>query len=351
MRALFLILTLSLALEGLVVGAPLGCPQRNRIGLSFKATFNIEAEFIDNGTEISASNPGLADGRGDVNRTYDNPGSNYVLVDITGNRHFTSPTNYIVGTWGWGFSDLSQVSGDNLVMTSTSATAIGSTTESDDPYFGAEFTYSRELVVRKNVHFGLEGAFGFFNVTIHDTDPVPGRTTVTTDVFNLNGYVPSVPDQNPTNRPGPIISSTVTGTNRTVTTTQGTAVEGFRTVNANVYGLRLGPYVDVDFGDDWYLTLSGGIAVAAIDNHLEVSESLPSSYGDSAREGRDGRLDWTMGGYVAASMNYRLTDRVSVFAGAQYHVLGDLERDVADKTMILHLGGTVSGVAGISYTF
>lgn len=344
MKTCLLQLTLSAALVGIAGAAPPDDTpwKKNRISVSFKAVFNIDAEFVDPGTQFALSDPGPDTGSAE-DRTYDN---GYNLVDSTGNNHGGT-----IGTWYWGFTDMSQVSGDNLVMESTSVTAGGTTTETDEPYLGFEMTYDRELGVKGRVHYGVEGAFGFFNVWIKDTDALPGTTTVTTDTFSLNGYVPTMPVQNPDTF-GPIIESTVSPSdNRQVTTTGGTGVAGSRTVDANVFGFRLGPYMDIDLGKDWYLTFSGGLAFAAIDSDFGLSESVSLPSGDAVRAGTDGSTDWVVGGYVSGSVGYRLSQAISLFAGAQYEALGDVQENIDGKQMILHMGGAVSGVAGISVSF
>ena len=203
--------------------------KRNRISVSFKATFNVDAEFVDPGTTFALSDPGPDTG-GAEERTYDN-GLN--RVDITGNDH-----GGVIGTWYWDYTDPGQIAGGGITMESTKATASGSTTATDEPYLGFEMTYNRELGSKGRVHYGVEGAFGFFNVSITDTDPLPGTTTVTTDTFSLDGQIPAAPPTGYTfEGPHQVISSTPT---RTVTTTTGTGIAGARTVDANVYGFRRG---------------------------------------------------------------------------------------------------------------
>ena len=344
MKTRLLYLTLGAILTGVAGAAATDGSmwKKNRISVSFKAVFNIDAEFVDPGSTFALSDPGPDTGSAE-DRTYDN---GYNLVDSTGNNHGGT-----IGTWYWGFSDMSQVSSDNLVLQSTSSTASGRTTETDEPYLGFEMTYNRELGVKGRVHYGVEGAFGFFNVWIRDTDPVPGETTVVTDTFSLNGYVPTAPVQNPDTF-GPIIQSSVSlSDNRQVSTTAGTGIAGSRTVDANVYGFRLGPYMDIDLGKDWYLTFSGGLAFAAIDSDFSLSESVSLPSGDALRAGDDGSTDWVVGGYVSGSVGYKLSQNIALFAGAQYEALGDIQENIEGKEMILHMGGAVAGVAGVSVSF
>ena len=91
--------------------------KRNRVSVSFKATFNIEAEFVDPGSTFALSDPGPPTGSAEE-RTYDN---GFSRVDITGNNH-----GGLIGTWYWDYSDVSQLAGGNIAMQSTSATASGS---------------------------------------------------------------------------------------------------------------------------------------------------------------------------------------------------------------------------------
>jgi hypothetical protein len=136
---------------------------------------------------------------------------------------------------------------------------------------------------------------------------------------------------------------------RQISTTTGTGVGGARTIEANVYGFRLGPYVDVS--KDWYLTFSGGLAFAAIDNDFSLSESLSLPGGDASRAGSEGSLDWTVGGYVSGSVGHKLSENVAVFAGARWQALGDVSENIGGKELIFHMGGAVSGLAGVSVSF
>jgi hypothetical protein len=314
--------------------------KRNRISVSFKAVFNIDAEFVDPGSTFSLSDPGPDTGSVEE-RTYDN---GFNRVDITGNNH-----GGVIGTWYWDYSDPSQISGGNLVVESTSASTSGSSTATDEPYLGFEITYNRELGAKGRVHYGIEGAFGFFNVSITDTDPLPGTTTVVTDSFSLDGQIPAAPPTGYTfEGPHQVISSTPV---RTVNTTAGTGVAGTRTVDSDVYGFRLGPYMDVDLGKDWYLTFSGGLAFAAVDSDFKLFESVSLPSGDALRAGNDGSTDWVFGGFVSGSLGYSITENLGLFVGGQYEALGDVQENIGGKQMILHLGGAVSGLAGISVSF
>ena len=82
---------------------------------------------------------------------------------------------------------------------------------------------------------------------------------------------------------------------------------------------------------------------------LFESVSLPS--GDALRAGSDGSTDWVLGGFVSGNVGYALSENVAVFVGAQYLALGDVRENIGGKEMILHLGGAVSGVAGVSVSF
>jgi hypothetical protein len=210
-------------------------------------------------------------------------------------------------------------------------------------------TYNRELGVKGRVHYGVEGTFGFFNVSITDTDPLPGTTTVVTDSFSLDGQIPAAPPTGYTfEGPSQVISSTPS---RTVTSTSGTGVAGTRTVDANVYGFRIGPYMDVDLGKDWFLTFSGGLALAAVDAEYDLFESVSLPSGNDLRGGSDDNTDWVVGGYVSGQVGYAISKNLSLFVGGQYQALGDVQENIGGTEMILHLGGAVSGVAGVSVSF
>src|SRR5580692_989632 len=79
-----------------------------RFGLSYRAGFNITADFRNLGGFPASSSPGPATGGG-IDRIYDD---GYVRVDSSGNAGGQ--------TWFWGYKNASQIPGnDTVVMHST----------------------------------------------------------------------------------------------------------------------------------------------------------------------------------------------------------------------------------------
>ena len=104
-----------------------------RVGVSYRMSYNISARFRNLGGFASASRPGPATGS-NVDRTYDN---GFNKVDVSGNAGGQ--------TWFWGYNDASQIVGDTVVMSSSSSSGNVSSEASDDPHHGMEVTYNLEL--------------------------------------------------------------------------------------------------------------------------------------------------------------------------------------------------------------
>jgi hypothetical protein len=252
-------------------------------------------------------------------------------VDISGNAGNQ--------TWNWGYQNAQQLAGPNLLLSSSQPGSIGHAGD-DGPQHGFEFTYSRELVSAKAIQFGLESALNYTSVSLRDTS-VAG--TITVDAFGLGGIIPPLaPYSGNFAGPGPLISDTPTRVPVGVNSR----------LNANVYGLRFGPYMEVPLGRKVGLTLSGGLAAAAVQGEFRYAQSaqVPGS-GTISAEGRSTATRFHAGVYLGGTLSYKLGRDISLFAGAQYQNVGHQSQTAGDKQAILNLAESIFATAGLSYSF
>jgi len=120
-----------------------------------------------------------------------------------------------------------------------------------------------------------------------------------------------------------------------------------RELNANLFGMRLGPYVDLPLGEKWMITLNGGFALVAVNSDFKFSDSV---LGRTAR-GSDSQTDLLPGGFVGAKVSFQVAPSTRIFAGAEYQAVGDFTQDAGGRRARLDLGNSVFMRAGVSFSF
>ncbi len=318
---------------------------RNRFRLSYRMAFGISAEFKNLGG-FNRSNPGPATG-GAVNRTYDN---GFNRVDSTGNAPLPGTTEPV--TTFWGYDSASQVVDDTIVMSSSSAAANLSTGDKEnDPHQGFELIYSRAFSQTESLSWGLEAAVGMTFVSISDNQSLSGPAQRISDVYPTFGIIPpAAPFSGTFTGPGPMIGSTPSRTVAIIP--DGETVTGKRSIDANVYGLRLGPYLEVPLLRRLSAGVSAGLALAMVNSEFKFNEkvTVPGAT-PSLTSGKDSSTDVLFGGYVGVNASYALTQSVSLFTGFQYQHLGKFNQKAGGKEASLDLGGAMFWSLGLGYSF
>lgn len=316
---------------------------KNRVGISYRPGWNVKTTFSGLGGMAPQSNPGPTTGA--ANREYDD---GYVLVDSTNSGMDL--------TWNWGFDNPEQVSGDTLSMRSARGLADGSASEEDFQH-GFEVTYARELGTIRKARWGVEGAFNFLYVGAKSGRAVPFTVVATVDNYDLGGIDPFTPPGSQTPNqgtfvgPGPLIPD-APSSRREESTPGGALATGKRELDANVFGLRIGPYIDFPLSAKWMLTLNAGFALAAVKSDFKFNETV-STPDLQAVSRRDSASDSELlpGGYAGANISFQATSATRVFAGAEYQHVGDFTQDAGGKRARLDLGKTVFVKVGVSFSF
>jgi hypothetical protein len=320
----------------------------NKIGLNYRMGLNITADFRKLGG-LHLSDPGAKTGTA-VNRTYDN-GTNGVDIDNNVHGDFT-------GTWYWGWSSTRSHQGDYLVLQSDSTLPnASSNNHSDDPQHGVELTYSRELYRGKGWRTGVEAALGYTRIVIDDTQTLKNTVFRTNDAFALEGVVLTDPAQYTFAGPGRTISSQPSTRTLNVLPNAAT-ITGTRELDANVFLLRLGPYLEVPLSEKFSVILDGGLTLAVGVTDFSFREDVNISdpgYGinihSSHRAGSGSQTDFLVGGYAGASLAYALTKEISLVVGAQFQAAGQAVNNEKGKEAILDLGKSISVSIGATYSF
>ena len=318
-------------------------PKKYSVSLSYGMGLNITAQFKNLGS-FPASGGGPGPATPGVDHNYDN---GYDRVDVTGNNH-----GGFEGTWYWGYNTPSQVSGDTLTMQS-SALEAGANTKKDqnDPQPGFELTVGRQFGGGPHWSWGGEGSFGFMAVTIKDNATLFGNVSVTSDSYALNGIIPPVAPYHGTfGGPSAIISD---APNRTVDVQANAAsIAGSRELDANLFGIKLGPYFEIPMGSRWAVRLRGGLALVEVNSEFSYTETttLPGlTPSTSSAHGWHSGLQ--VGGYAGATLSCSLSPSTSLFAGGEFEDVGSFTQNLNGRQAVLDLSRSVLVTFGLSYSF
>ena len=339
MKKLFISLTLVLV-AGLfaakLVAADAPPDYSNWISAGPQFGLNVNVRFKNLG---SLNIAGPAAGAGG-NQTYDD---GYVHVDSSGNAGGL--------TWNWGYQNASQVQGNTLTMhrTSASVDGVGTVKQNDDPHAGFDLAFGHRLGTVLGGRWGLQAAFDFTDILIHDNHPRAGAGTRISDAFPLGGVIPpQAPYSGSFNGPGPLLGDTPTETMTPITV----PIAGQRTLDAQIYVLRAGPYCDFLFGRRWSGRLGGGLSMAVADTKYSFNETITIGSGRVVNNaGSSSGAEFQAGGYLEGKLLFALTHRTSLFAGAQYEYLGTFSRTAGNEQAQLDMSGAVCLLLGLELRF
>jgi hypothetical protein len=340
----------------------LGATNLNRVAISYRMGFNLSAKFKNIGgyNVLSPPNNPQRTPNGDP-WNYDN---GYVYSDTTPNAH----PGY---TWYYGYSAGTPLQPGAAptqfeLYRSSSAPGINSTDHDGSPQHGLELTYNRQLGRLGKSIWGLEAGVSYMNVTIRDNRAYNAAVLRTTDTFqtgegallkpapfsgNTQGPAPGDPNGWPLVGISPVNSSS--------SSIAGAAeILGHRSLDARMYSLRFGPYLDFPIAERWTFSLSGGVLLLAVDSDFKWQETVSIDPGVSlvtlpAQSSRaaSSHSELSIGAYAGGTVSYALTSRWSLFAGAQFQYAGDFNQHAGGKQAVINLGQSVLVPVGISFSF
>jgi hypothetical protein len=302
-------------------------------GPQFGLNLNARFKYVGNVNPVS---PGPATGGG-VDRTYND---GYVKVDSSGNAGGQ--------TWNLGYQNASQAQGSTMKFI-VSSTVNGTEDQTDDPHAGFDLAFGRRLGPVLGGQWGLQAAFDFTTISIRDSQPLAGTGTLISDAYSLSVVTPpQAPYAGSFNGPGALLND---APNRT-TAAETVLITGQRTLDAQVYALRAGPYYEHAFGKRWSGRLGGGLALAVADTQYSFNETIAFGNGLVVNHaGSSEGAEFQAGGYVEGKVLFAVTPRTSLFAGAQYEYLGTFSRNAGSEQAQLDLGSAVYVLFGVQLSF
>lgn len=310
----------------------------NRLSLGARLGFNFKADFR-NGAPV---NPGPA--VGGANHLYDD---GYVLTDSSGNAGGL--------TWNWGYQNASQVVGDSMqfnVIGSGGAADLAINKVTDDPQYGVELIYQRVMGAissDSSVRLGIEAGFSYTDLDLRDNRSATGPVTVTTDTFQLNGVIPPGAGYNGTFAgPGPLLGDTPTRT----TASDIATLTSQDKLSGQLFGIRLGPFVEWNFTSQLSLAASAGLALAPTSVEYDFSETATlTGSGTSVASGHSSKRDVLYGYFLSALLRFDFNRSWGVYVGAQFQSLNDLEISAGNRTATLDPAATIFATAGVTWRF
>jgi len=344
--------TINLTLAGLMVSGAFARAadvtdlnqNENHLTLSARLGFNIHAQFSNRATPDGLPYNYL-DG--------------YVLHDSTGDYDPTATFPGITQNWGYDNSTR-QVNNPMINNYPTVAmTRFGSGVNpmtsqmQEDPVPGLELSYMRHIGSYDKWHYGIEGAANFQTLNLAENGTTSG--TGVRDYYQyFNGTtLPNSPYQ------GHYDASVAPNAAQISDTVAGSAPVStikdvyHREFDADIWGFRLGPYLNRQFGQHFTFNAVGGLAVAVVDGSASWNETLTvgNNAPDPTTSGSGSGTSVLWGYYVGLDANYHFNERWSAKVGAQFQDLGTYRQNVGSRVAELDLSQSVFVQLGISYSF
>lgn len=317
-----------------------GQASTNKLSVSARAGFNIKADFSYDSSGGAAVVPRTTP-NGDV-YNYDD---GYVLTDVSGNAGGQ--------TWYWGYDDsAAQVVGNEILMSQTTATgtAGGGDMDGATPFIGAEVVFSHQFETEEKWNFGFDFTASFLPLDFEDDSRLSASVSTTTDAFAFTGgttpptATPASPYQGTFDSPGFLISATPSSSS-TIVAPSG-VVNVHSTLDGNLWGARIGPYMEFPIGEDLVLHCSGGMSLGWLDVDVDWQAS-----GATTAQGGGHDSETLSGAYLGANLFWHVAEDWRVSAGVQFEYLNDWEGEFGAGTVRLDLTRSLYATLGIVYDF
>jgi len=315
--------------------------QLNRFSFSPRAAFNVTATFRNAGLVPFPPN-NRATPNGDA-YNYDN---GYLLTDISGNAGGLS--------WYWGYDSAGQAAGAISLSRSSLAANGTSTPESvgEGVNFGGELAYNRELFAHGEVHYGVEVAASFLDISLSDDSALRVDVNQTTDSYGFTpGTTPPLaPYQGTFQGPGFLLNASPADSTSTLVS-GGALVTGHRKFTANLWGLRGGPSAEFPVLKYFRLSLSGGVAAGVLDADANWTETIAAPTGSATASGSGHTSKLLFGGYLGGQLSWQVNDHWSAQAGVQYQNLGTCNCAIGGRVVEVDLSKTIFVSVGVDFRF
>jgi hypothetical protein len=274
----------------------------------------------------------------------------FVLPDVSGGAGGK--------TWNWGYLSENQIVGDQLDMhTLTDSPSVGRTGDSGDGLqAGFEIMYGRQLgsfkIGKRTAAWGIEAGFSSLNAQLETDNQYAGMMAVRTASYGLGGIVaPTPPYSGSFDGPGPLIDlqpSSVRETDAYATSRLQSEIDSW------MFGLKLGPFLEVPISKRFTGKLGVGVAALAVQSDFAVQQQVRvPGIPDSSLfwESSTSQTDFVIGAYGEATVIYSINEFLSVYAGAQYQFLNDVTVETGGTQATIQFDKSFELVVGLSTSF
>ena len=202
--------------------------------------------------------------------------------------------------------------------------------------------------------YGLEAAVNYLRIYFNDNSANGANATTVTTLYQLPGTTPpAAPFQGTFNgSPGGYSLLGATPISTSTAIIPGSTLLAEDKFYGDLWGFRLGPYVDFPLTENLSLHLSAGLALGLLYDQASWQESLTIpgvGTASGSGNGSDFRLLW--GGYVSLSANYQFDEHWGIEGGVQFEDLGKYKHSFGGREADLDLSRSVFVQVGVSYSF
>jgi hypothetical protein len=221
-----------------------------------------------------------------------------------------------------------------------------------------ELTYDRQFGKKENWHgitYGLEGAINYLKLSFNDNNTYGATATTVTTLYQLPGTTPPAAPFQGTFDGSPggysLIGATPIGA-PSVAVIPGATFLAQDQFNGDLWGFRLGPYVDFPMSKKWSLHLSGGLALGLLDDSEAWQQTLNiPGMGISTASGQGSDFKMLWGYYISLDAAYQFNKRWGVEGGVQFEDIGKYTHTFSGREVGLDLSRSLLMQIGISYSF
>jgi hypothetical protein len=319
-------------------------PIKNRLSLSARSGFNISARF----NSVASSGPNFTPANNQITPDGDHYNYDNGYVGGVGGLQPDNSGNIGNETWYWGYNDASQIVGNTIYFTRTTATNWESAPASlikDNLQPGSEMVYNHSLGGSGRAHYGIELAANYLNINLSNFAIIGSSHSRITDGFSFDVlFPPPPPYQGTVNGPGPLIGDQIIS--QAIEVFHGPKFFEQKKIKGTLWGTRLGPYQEFQLGRRVNIAFSGGLAIGLLDAHVSRTQNINNFL--TVNGSSDLAMLW--GGYLGTTIAYKLTDNWNFGLNGQYQDLGIYKKRFGMDEATLDLSRSLFLTVGIGYS-
>jgi len=306
---------------------------KNEFSVGYFFTWNMSAQFKNSGGSLFPVPSQYKDG--------------YVLQSSRGNTD-----GY---TWNWGYQSASQFDAvnDRLIMSHPSVLPgsgfASQNTPANDVNQGVEFGYHRRLwdLPDERVQLGLEASFSYASMEFREARTDSANLVISQDAYALNGiHLPPAPYNGTYSGPGPLINNNPQALPPVV---NGAMIISERTLDLDLFNLRLGPRLTVRLSPRLFGTASLGLALIMVNGDFFYHDTVPQL--GLSLSGHQEQFSVLPGGYIGLGLGYQISDHWAVFYRIQFQYNEAYQQGIGGRNVELNLNHSLFQTIGLSFSF